>query len=111
MEVRTAQHGRQCLTFKTEGRYYTPADAPKEEIFEGFRNAACCVVATKVVHDKGTRIISRYGVPSSEYYDNGLVGYQGFDFYDTLEEGRQHLKWKQQVGNKTYVDIFLVINK
>ena len=100
--------------FQTEGEYYPPNSDANELFKPDFTKFACCVLYTKLRRDDGYKDGMRWGSPSWEYYDNGVVGYQNGQFYETIEEGKQHLENYSQlspkIGTIAYVDVWLAIN-
>ena len=78
------------VTFNVDEHYCLENDNPEKifnEVFFGmFSKMPFALGYTKVVHDKGYREEMRFGSPSIEHYDNGLVGYQNFSFYGSEEE-------------------------
>ncbi len=99
------------ISFKVDGIYYTKEN--KDELFDGEFNQDCkyCVTYTTIKHDKGWKEENKFGTPSIVQYDNGLVGYQNFNFLDykeTAEALYNHLKkLSPKVGTIGYADVFL----
>lgn len=100
-------------TFSYEGAYYTLENINKEEIFDGFEDCNACVLYTTIKHDKGWREAVIYGTPRIEDYDNGLVGYQNYNFFKDIEEAKKDFenrkKLSTKVGTIGYCDILLII--
>lgn len=99
------------ISFKVDGVYYTKEN--KDELFDGEFNQdhKYCVAYTTIKHDKGWKEENKFGTPSIVQYDNGLVGYQNFNFLDykeTAEALYNHLKkLSPKVGTIGYADVFL----
>jgi hypothetical protein len=102
--------------FKTDGVYFCP-NSDTNEIFDGGYSSKfnAAILYTKIVEDKGYKVTNRYGIPYTENYNNGLVGYQCLNYYDTIEEAQRELvSYKElspKVGVVAYVDVWLAINK
>lgn len=102
------------ISFKVDGDYYTNAN--KNELFEGdfvdfVHDFNYCVAYTTIKHDKGWKEENRWGTPSIVEYDNGIVGYQNFNFFrykETAEIYYNRLKQlSPKVGTIGYADVFL----
>lgn len=94
--------------------YKTLDDPNKKEWFKIYPNAKACVLYTEVKSDSGHIYEERFGVPHLEPYDNGLVGYQGGHYFNTLEEAEKQLEMAKglspKVGTLAYADVFMVVN-
>ena len=108
-------------TFKVDkDNYYTPENGNKSLVFDigfddiKFKKYAVC--RTNISHDKGGRFENRFGCPQWVEYDNGLVGYQNFDFFDDKRQAEGLIKIYNEIEAKdfkytiAYADIFLVEN-
>ena len=104
MEKRTATttEGKQ-VSFKYDGTYYLPTSD-----FKGITTSPFLVAYTTVKGDRGTRIVGNY----IEEYDNGLVGYQNFQGFDTLDEAYKDFELKKKLTPKlgvyAYCDVFII---
>lgn len=101
-------------TFNTSGEYFKPLSSTKK-IFEGENpNYVAAILYTKLQHDRGYREENRWGSPSIEKYDNGVVGYQCINYYTSLAQAKKEFKAYSQlspkVGTIAYVDIWLAVN-
>ena len=120
-EIRTAiaTNGKK-YTFKVDKNYYTPEKGNKANVFdigfEEFKHKKYAVAFTLVTIDKGERCENYFGVPRCVAYNNGWVGYQEFDYFDTKEEAECYVETRKQIVGKTcddistFADIFLVEN-
>jgi len=102
------------ISFDVDKDYFV-VGADKKKVFDGsFKRSKYAVAYTEVKSDVGTRFENRFGCPASVYYDNGIVGYQNFTYFnDKTEaikdfEGRQKLTPK--IGTIAYADVFLIEN-
>ncbi len=99
------------ISFKADGVYYTKEN--KDELFDGEFNQGCkyCVAYTTIKHDKGWRTENKFGTPSIVNYDNGIVGYQNFNFFEDKEAAEalynDFKKLSPKVGTIGYADVFL----
>jgi hypothetical protein len=99
------------ISFKVDGVYYTKVN--KDELFGGEFNQGCkyCVAYTTIKHDEGWRTENRFGAPSIERYDNGIVGYQNFNFFEDKETAVTNYndlkKLSPKIGVIGYADVFL----
>ncbi len=99
------------VSFKVDGVYYTNEN--KDELFneEFAQDNKYCVAYTTIKHDKGWKEENLWGTPSIVKYDNGIVGYQNFNFFyykETAETYYNHLKkLSPKVGTIGYADVFL----
>ena len=105
------------VEFKVDEDYYTLENGDKSLVFDGsFVKAKYCVAYTKVKRDCGTRIETWYGVPTWVPYDNGMIGYQCFNFFDNEEEARKDFEDRKKLTPKTftntfaYADVYLIEN-
>ena len=101
------------ITFTcSSGRYLVPpfTKEEKEELFEGFEHCSFVVLYTYIHHDKGWTCNDNDLY--IQHYDNGLVGYQGGNFYKTEKEAKASYeickKYTPKVGTIAYCDVFLV---
>lgn len=115
-EIKTKVVSRKALdgktyTFKVDLPYHTEECHDAEEIFKG---SACkyAVLYTEIKEDKGERLTSWFGMPKWEKYDNGLVGYQQGQLFDTYDEMMHDYKLRKRlvpkVGTVAYCDVFCV---
>lgn len=99
------------ISFKVDGVYYTNEN--KDELFDGEFNRGCkyCVAYTTIKHDKGWKEENVWGTPSIVQYDNGIVGYQDFNFFYYKETAEIYYnnrkKLSPKVGVIGYADVFL----
>lgn len=99
------------ISFKVDGDYYTNEN--KDELFdeEFVKDYKYCVAYTTIKHDRGWKEENMWGTPSIVNYDNGIVGYQNFNFLEykeTAEVLYNHLKkLSPKVGVIGYADVFL----
>lgn len=103
-------------TFKTDGEYFPPLSKNTKNIFEGDDSKfAAAILYTKLVKDIGYREANLWGTPCIERYDNGIVGYQCFSYYTSIEEAKRRYEGYRllspKVGTIAYVDIWLAINE
>ena len=105
------------VEFKVDEDYYTLENGDKSLVFDGsFVKAKYCVAYTKVKRDCGTRLETWYGVPTWVPYDNGMIGYQCFNFFDNEEEARKDFEDRKKLTPKTftntfaYADVYLIEN-
>ena len=118
MERTTKTTKGRKITFTIDEDYVTieNSEKKKDSIFNGvFSNMLYCVAYTKVKHDIGSKIRSLYGSPSIMDFDNGLVGYQCFDFYNNENEAKDRFNSCSKLDDKydgtKYCDIMLIKNK
>ena len=103
------------ISFKVDGVYYTKEN--KDELFDGEFNQGCnyCVAYTTIKHDRGWKGVNIWGTPSIVNYDNGIVGYQNFDFFEDKETAEdlynQCKKLSPKVGVIGYADVFLFVKE
>ena len=94
-------------TFSCEEPYYTIDNVDKEDVFSGFPKAKACVSYTEVKYDTGI------DGETFAHYNNGLVGYQNFNFFNTLEEAEKDCKKRKKltpkIGTEGYCDVFLIV--
>lgn len=93
--------------FEVDDNYIPPLSCTKS-IFEGDKSKfAAAILYTKVVRDKGH-------TDDLKKYDNGLVGYQCIDYFDSLKEAKEKLPTYEaltpKVGVVDYIDIWLANN-
>jgi len=99
------------ISFKVDGVYYTKEN--KDELFDGEFNQGCkyCVAYTTIKHDKGWKEENKFGTPSIVQYDNGLVGYQNFEFFGYKETAETYYNNRKmlspKIGTIGYADVFL----
>lgn len=75
-----------------------------KNIFEGTdKKLQYAVVYDQLVRDSGWRIGTRYGSPSIDRYDNGIVAYQQMDFFTTRSEANRRSVELLKITNKKYV--------
>lgn len=105
------------VKFKVDEDYYTPENGHKSLVFGGlFAKLKYCVAYTKVKRDCGKRFETRYGVPAWVDYDNGMIGYQCFNFFDNKEDARKDFEDRKKLTPKTftntfaYADVYLIEN-
>jgi hypothetical protein len=106
------------VTFEIDEYYITDessAERKHEIVFDGvFANMPYCVAYTKVKHDKGANMGMLYGTPAMIPYDNGLVGYQCFDFYLEESEAKAMFASCSNLGDKydgtVYCDVMVIKN-
>lgn len=109
-------HKGKKYTFNTSGEYFKPLSSSSiKKIFEGKdSNYAAAILYTKLKHDAGYREENRFGTPSIERYDNGIVGYQCINYYTSLAQAKKEFEGYSQlspkVGTIAYVDTWLAIN-
>jgi len=108
----------ECITFNVDIHYTVIGDNPKklaEEVFNGiFKKMPYCVAYTKVFYDKGYKDGMLWGSPAMIPYDNGLVGYQNFNFFIDKEEAQNDYKFRSKLDDDypdgRYSDVFLFEN-
>ena len=106
------------ISFSVDSNYYLPlSNADKSTIFDGhFKDSEFCVAYTRVVHDCGYHDVMMWGTPSLEYYDNGNVGYQCFNYFNSKDEALEDYNARKKLTRKdftktlAYADVFLVEN-
>ncbi len=110
------------IKFNVDEHYCLKNDDPEKiynEVFADFSPTIPFALAyTKVVHDTGYHQEMRWGSPSIERYDNGLVGYQNFFFYNNEEEVLSEFAIRSKLsdvtfGNtvtKSYADVIIFRN-
>lgn len=100
--------------FRVHDDYKTLDDPNKKEWFKDYPKAKACVFYTKVMEDSGHIYEERFGIPHYVPYDNGLIGYQGGHYFDTLEEAEKQFEIAKglspKVGTLAYADVFMVVN-
>lgn len=101
--------------FRVHDDYKTLDDPNKQEWFKIYPNSKACVLYTKVKADSGHIVgETAWGTPYIEPYDNGLIGYQGGHYFDTIEEAEKQFEMAKglspKVGTLAYADVFMVIN-
>lgn len=107
METRTTTttEGKR-VSFKYDGTYYLPTSDFSD--FKDITTSPFLVAYTTVKGDRGTRIVGNY----IEEYDNGLVGYQNFQCFDTLDEANKDFELKKKLTPKlgvyAYCDVFII---
>ena len=98
-------------SFKVNDKYYPPY-SNTNGLFSKFKKCACCVLYTELKDDYGE--VENPAIPCLIPYNNGVVGYQSYNFYDTIEEGKEELKkyskLSPKMGTIAYVDVWLAIN-
>ena len=98
-------------TFRVDLPYHTEDSYDAEEIFKGWAQKYA-VLYTEIKEDKGEELVERWGLPRLEKYDNGLVGYQQGQLFDTYDEMMRDFKIRQKlvpkVGDVAYCDVFCV---
>lgn len=109
----TTTEGRR-ISFDVDNNYYTPL-CDKSLVFDGlFKDYKFCVCYTKVCNDSGYREETRFGIPQLVHYDNGLVGYQCFNYFNDRKEAENDFdgrkKLTPKLGVYAYADVFLVEN-
>ena len=102
------------ISFKVDNNYYVIGD-DKKKVFEGFfKNHKYAVAYTKVKTDYGTRYENRFGVPTSVRYNNGLVGYQCFNYFNDMAEAMRDFDDRKKLTPKymggDYTDVFFIEN-
>ena len=113
--IKTTTTQGKKISFKVDGDYYTNEN--KNELFDDdfVKDHKYCVAYTTIKHDKGWKEENRWGTPSIVEYDNGIVGYQNFDFLEHKEEAEtlynQRKKLSPKVGTIGYADVFLFEKK
>lgn len=115
----TATDGKK-ITFTYDGEYYNPyslfeKERDKNIIFgshPSFKDMPYCISYTKVVQDKGNKFENRFGVPTTIYYDNGLVGYQCYEYFNDKREAFEQYRARKQCTkyDAQFCDIFFVEN-
>ena len=105
------------ITFSYDGKYYLYNLINSngiQEVFKGWEKFSACVIYTRVIHDVIDVIEMNYGVPMNVCEDNGLVGYQNFNFFKTIDEAKEDFKLRCKLSPKVgvigYADVFMVIN-
>lgn len=95
------------VSFSYTGKYYLP-DTDKKEFFKGIINEPYIVAYTTIRYDKGTYINST----RLTEYDNGFVGHQSFQGFNTLEDAREDYELRKRLTRKygvhAYCDVFLI---
>ena len=116
----TTTEGKE-ISFKVRQPYYTPPSNDRT-MFNSFyesENKKFAVSWTEIWHDKGQAPVSRFGIQVYEHYDNGYIGEQYFDFYDTKKEAEEALALKKTLTPRApeafkmtigYADVFLIEN-
>lgn len=56
----------------------------------------------RIVYDKGVRIEQRFGLDSIVSYDNGYIGIECADRFQTVKEAEDFIKVKRSVVNNWY---------
>lgn len=56
----------------------------------------------RIVYDKGTRIEQRFGFDSIVRYDNGYIGIECADRFQTVKEAKDFINVKRSVVNNWY---------
>ena len=102
------------IKFQYDGDYYVNG-LDKSIAFQGYyKDFKYCVCYTKIVHDKGLRSGMSFGSPCIEHYDNGLVGYQNFNFFNDETDAKEDFKLRKKLTTKVgvigYADVFLIKN-
>jgi len=106
-------------TFKVdEKQYYLPENGNKSAlpISDDFRKKGLkfVVCRTNIVRDKGGRFENVFGRPRWVEYDNGLIGFQNYDFFKDRKEAENlaliysEIKPEQFKYTIAYTDIFVV---
>lgn len=105
------------ITFKLADKlYYTPSVSKAIIFDDNFKNYKYCVAYTKIKRDCGYRDVIRWGTPSLEYYDNGNIGYQCFNYFNDINEATKDFKGRKKLSPKSftntigYGDVFLIEN-
>lgn len=99
------------ISFKVDGVYYTKEN--KDELFdeEFVKDTKYCVAYTTIKHDRGWKEENMWGTPSIVNYDNGIVGYQNFNFFSYKETAEMYYNRLKQLSPKVgvigYADVFL----
>ena len=103
-------------TFTYNGEYLIPyaiTEKDKRELFKGFPRMKACVLYTKIVVDRGSRVEMSYGSPCLVSYNNGQVGYQNGQFFATIEEAERDYEARKRLSAKIgvvgYCDVQLVL--
>ena len=114
METRTGYDYKGNMhTFKTDGEYFKPY-CDVNQIFRNNHIYAAAILYTKVVEDEGWKIETHFGIDKIVNYNNGLVGYQCINYYNSLEDAKKHFEEYSQlspkVGVVSYVDAWLAEN-
>lgn len=109
----TSTEGKKIAFTCNKGVYFVPpfTDEDKDFILKAFDEThPFAIVYTQVIGDWGMTFPEHlwYSVP----FDNGPVGWQNINLYDTEEEARKELvliqKLTPKVGTIGYCDVFLV---
>ena len=114
METRTGYDYKGNMhTFKTDGEYFKPY-CDVNQIFRNNHIYAAAILYTNVVEDEGRKIETHFGIDKIVNYNNGLVGYQCINYYNSLEDAKKHFEEYSQlspkVGVVSYVDAWLAEN-
>lgn len=100
-------------SFSYDGEYYLPDSKNLQEVFNGFDKCSACVAYTTINGEYEEEM--HYGYPSVDRKYKGLVGYQNFNFFKTIEEAKEDYANRKRLSTKVgidgYADVFMVINK
>lgn len=110
-QTRTTQttEGKRITFTCNDGWYLVPQVTAEEkrELFSlSCKGDSYCIAYTTISHDKGINGLTL------EHFDNGLVGWQNYDFFKTEEEAKREFELKSRLSSKVgvvgYCDVFLI---
>lgn len=97
--------------FDVVGLYYTPNtdETRVANLFKGqMKKYAAVVFHTELKHDSGIRVDENgFGI---QKYNDGLVGYQQYQWCETTKGAEKVVELLKQTSNKDFVDIFYIEN-
>ena len=100
------------ISFNVDDNYYVIGDNLDKVFWGAFSNYKYAVAYTEVRRDCGTKVGNRFGAPAFIPYDNGLVGYQNFTYFDNKDEALEHFKSSCKLTPKylggEYTDVFFI---
>ena len=103
------------ISFNVDDNYYAIGDSLDKVFWGMFSNYKYAVAYTEVRRDCGTKVGNRFGAPISIPYDNGLVGYQNFSYFNNKDGALEHFKLICKLTPKylggEYTDVFFIERK
>ena len=104
-----------AIVFDVDDNYYVIGDSIDKVFCGGFANYKYAVAYTGVKRDCGTKVGSRFGCPTLVRYDNGVVGYQNFTYFNDKEEALKDFEMRGKLTPKflggEYTDVFFIENE